>query len=49
MMVLESGPDDTRFENFHFFRIGFPNFQLLYGPFFHAFHKNAVEIGFREV
>ena len=30
-------------------RIGFSKFQMLYGSFFDAVHKNAVEIGFREI
>ena len=30
-------------------RIRFPKFQMPYGSFFDAVHKNAVEIGFREI
>ena len=30
-------------------QIGFLKFLMLYGSFFDAVHKNAVEIGFREV
>ena len=30
-------------------RICFSKFQMPYGSFFNAVHKNAVEIGFREI
>ena len=30
-------------------RIGFSRFQMPYGSCFHAVHKNAVKVGFREV
>ena len=41
-MFVESGPDEPKSDRFF-------EFQMLYGSFFDAIHKNAVEIGFREV